>query len=333
MKIAGNRYTANPLLEGPIARTLVRMALPMAFGMAALILFNVVDTLYVGRLGATQLAAMSFTFPVVYMLMHVAVGLGIGLVAVVSRVIGEGDHQRVRRLTSDGLILANTVVIVLAVAGLLSIDPLYRALGAGDDLVSMIKSYMVWLYGGVGFLVIPIMGNSAIRATGDTKTPAIIMAVAGVVNIALDPLLIFGIGPFPRLGFDAAGGVNVSYLLRLQNDRVAIGGGRGREVEGTRLGQVMFLDGCPGFGQGQGRVGPAHLLKKLYGRRRLDPTGFERGQIGHHLARRPLGHNPALLHEPDLVGLLGRFRLVVNDEQRSILLAQHVSHRQNFLPA
>jgi putative MATE family efflux protein len=63
---------------------------------------------------------------------------------------------------------------------------------------------MKWLYFGVGFLVIPIVGNSAIRATGDTKTPAIIMAVAGLVNIVLDPLLIFGLGPFPRLELEGA---------------------------------------------------------------------------------------------------------------------------------
>jgi len=204
MKSAGIRNNSNPLLEGPIGRTLVRMALPMVFGMAAIVLFNIVDTFYVGRLGSTELAAMSFTFPVVYMLMHVAVGLGVGLVAVVSRVIGQGDHQRVRRLTSDGLILANAVVVILALAGIFSVEPLFRALGAGDDLIPLIKSYMLWLYAGVGLLVIPIVGNSAIRATGDTKTPAIIMAIAGLVNIALDPLLIFGIGPFPRLELQGA---------------------------------------------------------------------------------------------------------------------------------
>lgn len=204
MKTAGARYDSNRMLEGPIGGTLVRMALPMVFGMAAVILFNVVDTLYVGRLGAIDLAAMSFTFPVVYMLMHVAVGLGVGLSSVISRVIGEGDHERVRRLTSDGLILANTAVVVLAIAGFVTIGPLFRALGAGDELLPLIESYMKWLYIGVGFLVIPIVGNSAIRATGDTKTPAIIMAVAGLVNIVLDPLLIFGLGPFPRLELEGA---------------------------------------------------------------------------------------------------------------------------------
>jgi putative MATE family efflux protein len=198
------RKSSNKLLEGPIGRTLIKMALPMMFGMTAVILFNVVDTLYVGRLGATELAAMSFTFPVVYMLMHVAVGLGVGVTSVIARAIGKGDHDRVRHITSDGLILANTVVIVLAVAGWLTIDPLFRVMGADEELVELIRIYMKWLYGGVGFLVIPIVGNSAIRATGDMKTPAIIMTVAGLVNIVLDPLLIFGIGPFPRLELEGA---------------------------------------------------------------------------------------------------------------------------------
>jgi putative MATE family efflux protein len=204
MSHASFQKNSSLMLEGPIGKTLIRMALPMVFGMAAIIMFNVIDTFYVGRLGATQLAAMSFTFPVVFMLTHLTVGLGVGLTSAISRAIGEGDPDRVRRLTTDGLILANTVVIVLAIAGLLSFNPLFRALGAGDEIRPLIQEYMMWLYRGIGFLVIPIVGNSAIRATGDTKTPAIIMAVAGVINIALDPLLIFGIGPFPRLELQGA---------------------------------------------------------------------------------------------------------------------------------
>ena len=133
------------MLDGPIDKTLIRLALPMVFGMAAIILFNVIDTLYVGRLGSTELAAMSFTFPVVFMLTHLTVGLGVGVTSVIARVIGGGDPDRVRRLTTDGLILANTVVIVLALAGLFSVDPLFRALGASEELLPLIRDYMLWL--------------------------------------------------------------------------------------------------------------------------------------------------------------------------------------------
>jgi len=192
------------LLEGPVGRTVIDLAIPMVFGMAAVILFNVVDTFYVGRLGARELAAMSFTFPVAFMVMSVAMGMGVGVTSVISRAIGGGDRERVRRLTTDGLLLANTVVVVVAATGLATIAPLFRAIGAGDDIIPLIRSYMVPWYAGVGFLVIPMVGNSAIRATGDTRTPSIVMMIAGGVNVVLDPLLIFGIGPFPRLELQGA---------------------------------------------------------------------------------------------------------------------------------
>jgi putative MATE family efflux protein len=88
--------------------------------------------------------------------------------------------------------------------GLSTIDPLFRLLGATPDVLPLIRQYMTWWYIGVIFVVIPMVGNAAIRATGDTRTPAIIMMVAAGVNIALDPLLIFGVGIFPGLGLTGA---------------------------------------------------------------------------------------------------------------------------------
>jgi putative MATE family efflux protein len=199
-----DRKPRKNLLDAPVGRTILELAWPMVFGMAAVILFNVVDTFYVGRLGATELAAMSFTFPVVFLVMSIAMGMGVGVTSVISRVIGEGDFQTVRRITTDGLILANAIVVVVAVGGLFTIEPLFGALGASPDLVVLIRQYMIPWYLGIGFIVIPMVGNSAIRATGDTRTPALIMMIAGGVNIVLDPLLIFGPGPFPRLELQGA---------------------------------------------------------------------------------------------------------------------------------
>lgn len=187
------------LVAGPVGPTLLRLAGPMSLGLVAVILFNVVDTFWVGRLGARQLAAMSFTFPVVFLLMSIAIGMGIGVTSVVSRVIGEGDSHRVCRLTTHGLILANVLVLVVAVTGLATIQPVFTALGAEPEMIALIRHYMVPWYLGMGFVVIPMVGNAAIRATGDTRTPSLIMVIAGLGNMILDPLLIFGIGPFPRL--------------------------------------------------------------------------------------------------------------------------------------
>jgi len=192
------------MLEAPVGPALLRLAGPMVLGLAAIILFNVVDTLFVGRLGVRELAAMSFTFPVVFVVMNIAMGLGIGTTAVISRALGRGDQSEVRRLTTHGLILANAVVVVVAVAGLTTIEPLFAALGASPETIGLIADYMVPWYAGVGLLVIPMVGNSAIRATGDTKSPALVMVVAGVVNVILDPLLIYGLGPFPRLELQGA---------------------------------------------------------------------------------------------------------------------------------
>ncbi len=182
-----------------MGRTLLRLAGPMVLGLLSVILFNVVDSFWVGRLGAAELAAMSFTFPVSLLVMAVSMGMAVGTTSVVSRFIGAGERERVRRLTTDALLLANGLVVLVAASGLLSIEPLFRALGASAEMVPLIRQYMVPWYLGVGFVVIPMVGNSAIRATGDTRTPSLIMMVAGLVNFVLDPLLILGIGPFPRL--------------------------------------------------------------------------------------------------------------------------------------
>lgn len=176
----------------------------MVLGIAAIIFFNIVDTFWVGQLGATQLAAMSFTFPVTFVVLSLAMGIGIGATSVIANAIGHGDQNRVRRLTTDSLLLANLVVVVVAGLGLVTQRPLFALLGATPDIVPMITDYMTPWYLGVGFLVIPMVGNSAIRATGDTATPALIMSVVGIVNAVLDPFLIFGIGPFPRLELQGA---------------------------------------------------------------------------------------------------------------------------------
>ena len=171
----------------------------MILGLLGIHAFHLVDTFFVGQLGTRELAAMSFTFPVVFIVGGIALGLGLGTSAVVSRAIGEGSWDRVRRLTTDSLALAMLVVAVFAVAGLLTIDPVFRMLGATDDLLPLIRQYMTVWYLGTVFVVMPMVGNNAIRATGDTRTPSMIMLVAALVNTGLDPLFIFGIGPFPRL--------------------------------------------------------------------------------------------------------------------------------------
>ena len=182
-----------------MGKILVKMTIPMVVGVIGMVLFNLADAFFVGRLGTTELAALSFTFPVVLVIASLALGLGMGASAVISLAIGEGDRHKVKRLTTDSLLLALLVVAFFVVLGLVTIDPVFRLLGATPEVLPLIRQYMNIWYFGMIFVVVPMVGNNAIRATGDTKTPAAIMLLAAAVNFVVDPVLIFGLGPFPRL--------------------------------------------------------------------------------------------------------------------------------------
>jgi MATE family, multidrug efflux pump len=194
-----SQSTTAKLTEGPVEKTIFKLAWPMILGMVGMIGFNLVDMFFIGKLGTAPLAAVSFTMPVVMVIGSLALGLGMGASAVISRAIGEGNHRLVQRLTTDSLSLALVIVAIFVAIGLMTIDPLFRLLGATDDLLPLIRTYMMIWYPGMIFLIIPMVGNNAIRATGDTKTPGMVMLGAVAINAVLDPLLIFGLGPFPRL--------------------------------------------------------------------------------------------------------------------------------------
>jgi len=183
---------------------MTKMAVPMAYGLLAVLGFSLVDTYFVSLLGTQALAAISFTFPVTFFVSALAMGLGTGLSACLARLLGQGQHQDAARLTSDGLLLALTTILTVAIIGINSIEPLFKVLGATESLMVYIQDYMFYWYIAIPFLVIPMVGNAAIRATGDTKTPSRVMIIAGFMNGILDPLLIFGIGPFPELGVKGA---------------------------------------------------------------------------------------------------------------------------------
>lgn len=195
---------AGRLTTGPVRGHLQSMTIPMVWALLSLMLFNVADTFFVGQLGTAQLAAMSFTFPVVMLYFSIGIGLGAGTSSVVARAIGEGDHHTVQRLTTNAIVLALVIVLVACFIGLMTIDPLFKALGATEDLMPYIRDYMVIWYLGFGLLVLPMVGNGAIRASGNSWFPSLIMMIGAGVNIILDPLLIFGLWEFPRLELEGA---------------------------------------------------------------------------------------------------------------------------------
>jgi len=195
---------AGRLTKGPVRGHLSAMTMPMVWGILSIILFNLADTYFVGQLGTAELAAMSFTFPVTFFFVSIAIGLAAGASSVVARMIGEGDRQRVRRHATDSLLLALVTVLIFGSIGYLTIDPLFTAMGATPDSLPLIRDYMEIWYLGMIFIVIPMVGNGVLRATGDSKFPSYVMMTAAGINLILDPILIFGLFGAPRLEIEGA---------------------------------------------------------------------------------------------------------------------------------
>jgi len=192
------------LLTGPVNSTLKNMTIPMMFGLMMLMSFNLVDTFFVSLLGTQALAAFSFTFPVTFILISLAIGLGVGVSAVVGRTLGQKDKIIARQHATVALVLSLIFIYGLALIGLTVLNPIFSALGATVEHIEQITLYMTpWLLG-CAVVIMPLIGNSVMRASGDTKTPAKLMALGALINAVLDPLFIFGLGPIEPMGIAGA---------------------------------------------------------------------------------------------------------------------------------
>ncbi len=192
------------LTVGPVHQHLLALTVPMIWGVLALMSFNLADTWFVAQLGELELAAMSFTFPVVMVLLSLGIGLMAGTASVLARLIGRNEPERVRRVTTDALLLAAGLAVVLSLIGLATIEPLFRLLGASDAVLVLIAEYMRVWYAGFVLLLVPMVGLGAIRATGDSRLQSRIMMASAGLNLVLDPLLIFGLAGLPRLELQGA---------------------------------------------------------------------------------------------------------------------------------
>ncbi|MEW6993896.1 MATE family efflux transporter [Colwelliaceae bacterium MEBiC 14330] len=218
------------LLADPVAATLRSMTIPMIYGMILLMTFNLVDTFFVGLLGTQPLAAISFTFPVTFTVLSLTIGLGIGTSAVIAKLLGKKDTEAAKNSATAALYLAAIIVACLSTIGYLITDPLFTLLGAQTSLLPLIHDYMDLWYIGSVCLIGPMIGNAVLRASGDTKTPSIIMGGAGLINAVLDPIFIFGLGPIPAMGIQGAaiatmvswvfGLVFVLYILTKKHDLI-----------------------------------------------------------------------------------------------------------------
>ena len=192
------------VLEGSVGRHMLRMAIPSMGGMFAITVFNLTDTYFVSRLGTDALAAMGFTFPVVMLVGAAAIGLSRGSSSVLARAVGAGDRRKARRIATDGILLALLVVLFVSVLGILFTEDLFRLLGAEGTALDLVVDYMTIWFAGAVFAVIPPVSDASMRALGDMVRPLGVMVFVALLNIILDPILIFGYLGFPAMGIRGA---------------------------------------------------------------------------------------------------------------------------------
>ena len=180
---------------------------PFSIAVIALISTGIVDTIYLGRLSDPDrprlaimaLAALGFAFPISFFGTSVNIGLGAGTMSAVSRALGQGDPEKARRHGASAIILG-LIVLTICVAFLLVLAPvLIWIQGGRGETASMALSYLTFILPGLVLVSIASMSNNILRASGEALLPSSIMILGALINIVLDPFLIYGWGPFPRL--------------------------------------------------------------------------------------------------------------------------------------
>lgn len=207
------------LTTGSVRRHILRLTIPMIWGIFSIISLQLADTYFISLLGTRELAGISFTFPVTMLLSHLVFGFNVAISSVVSRLIGQKNTADAKRVTLHAIILAFGVSAFVSLLCYVFMDPIFRLLGADAQTLPVIHDYMpLWLIGSA-VIAITVNGNSAIRAGGDTFWPSLVMVGMAALNVVLAPILIFGHFGAPAMGvFGAA-------LSTLISQVIAVGAG------------------------------------------------------------------------------------------------------------
>ena len=190
--------------DGDLPRHVMRLSGFMIMGFLAMTLAQFVEAVYLGILGTSAIAAVTFTFPVIMALGAATRGIGIGTSAVLARAVGGGENERAAILASHGLVLDLMFNVLCAVLLVLFAEPLFRLLGARGEILDLVVSYIsIWALG-FPLFGLAMVGSGLMRSIGDPVFPGVVMAVGSGVQVLIGPFLIFGWFGFPALGVDGA---------------------------------------------------------------------------------------------------------------------------------
>lgn len=193
------------LTDGPVWKALAHVSAPMSFGILAVMSVGLADAYFLGQLGETPLAAIGFIFPVTAAFASLAIGLSAGANALVSQSLGRGDDKSTTaryalHAFGLGILLASLIALLVWMMH----GWLFTAMGASTTVLNEISLYIPFWSLSFPLLAAMMIVNAVFRAHGSGSLSAMIMVLAAVINIILDPLLIFGWGPVPSLGTEGA---------------------------------------------------------------------------------------------------------------------------------
>ena len=186
--------------EGPIGRSVVLLAIPMVLEMARESIFAVTDIFFVSRLGANAVATVGLTESLLAVVYALAMGLGIGATALVARRVGEKDADGAANAAVQAIALAIGISIVLGAIGAWLAPTLLALMGASPAVIAEGAGYTRVMLGGEAAIIVLFVANAIFRGAGDAAIAMRVLWIANAINIVLGPLLIFGVGPLPRLG-------------------------------------------------------------------------------------------------------------------------------------
>mgnify|MGYP006276822919 CR=1 FL=1 len=192
------------ITEGPILKSLFTLGLPIMLSQLLQTLYNLADTLWVGRVGAGAVAAISISFPVVFLTISIAAGLTIAGTALIAQYKGAGREEEIDHVLGQMFSFIGLIAGVIAVLGFIFSRKMMLLMGAEPTIIGDATGYIRIIFAGMPFMFAFFIFSATLRGMGDTMTPAIMMLVSVVLNIVLDPLLIFGVGPFPEFGVQGA---------------------------------------------------------------------------------------------------------------------------------
>ncbi|MBU1703100.1 MATE family efflux transporter [Patescibacteria group bacterium] len=186
--------------QGPIVKSLVTLAIPIVFANILQTAYQLVDTFWVGRLGADAVAAVSLSFPIIFLMISMGGGLAIAGTIMVSQYKGQGHLEKVDYVSAQTLFIMFFISVIVTVLGYNIAEPVMKLMGAGPDVLPQAVSYLQISFLGMIFVFGYFVFQSLMRGVGDVKTPLYIVLATVILNLLLDPLFILGWGPIPAYG-------------------------------------------------------------------------------------------------------------------------------------